>query len=61
MGERQGGRVGFIIGTKRVLEKRKRGKREGKKERKRDKGKRENAFRVPGKPMILKEGREDAH
>lgn len=32
-----------------------------KRERERDKGKRENALRVPGKPMILKEGREDAH
>lgn len=57
-GKRQGGRVDFIIGAMRVREeKRKRGKREGE----RDKGKRENAPRVPGKPMILKEGREDAH
>lgn len=37
-------------------EKRKRGKRVGKKGREG-----ENALRVPGKPMILKEGREDAH
>lgn len=34
-----------------------------KKNRERDKGRRERgrAFRVLGKPMILKEGREDAH
>jgi len=38
--------------------------REKERERERERergGGREREFRVPGKPMILKEGREDAH
>lgn len=58
--EREG--VGFVIGMERVEgkweSKRERG---GMRKRERQGGRCEGARRVPGKPMILKEGREDEH